>query len=62
MTPWCSTAEILLGQVHVSGAGDFQLSKLEVLRDPCPLNRRKGDELMDSDDIDSTQVFLFLTR
>ncbi|CAI9117068.1 OLC1v1018393C2 [Oldenlandia corymbosa var. corymbosa] len=36
--------------VHVSGAGDFQLSKIELLKDPCPLSVRKGDDFMDSDD------------
>ncbi|KAL7117675.1 hypothetical protein ACP275_03G087600 [Erythranthe tilingii] len=35
--------------VHVSGAGDFQLSKIELLKDPCPLNARKGVEFMESD-------------
>ncbi|KAH6821037.1 pre-rRNA-processing TSR1-like protein [Perilla frutescens var. hirtella] len=45
--------------VHVSGAGDFQLSKIEVLRDPCPLNLRKGVDLMDSES--DTQVETCLT-
>ncbi|XP_051125554.1 uncharacterized protein LOC127247646 [Andrographis paniculata] len=36
--------------VHVSGAGDFQLSKIELLKDPCALNVRKGEESMDSED------------
>ncbi|KAL0403083.1 UNVERIFIED_CONTAM: Pre-rRNA-processing protein T [Sesamum radiatum] len=35
--------------VHVAGAGDFQLSKIELLRDPCTLNVRKGVDLMDSE-------------
>ncbi|GFP86938.1 pre-rRNA-processing protein tsr1 homolog [Phtheirospermum japonicum] len=35
--------------VHVAGAGDFQLSKIELLKDPCPLNIRKGVDLMDSE-------------
>ncbi|XP_022850646.1 pre-rRNA-processing protein TSR1 homolog [Olea europaea var. sylvestris] len=36
--------------VHVAGAGDFQLSKIELLRDPCPVNARKGEDYMESDD------------
>ncbi|KAK6131379.1 hypothetical protein DH2020_034864 [Rehmannia glutinosa] len=35
--------------VHVAGAGDFQLSKIELLKDPCPLHARKGADLMDSE-------------
>ncbi|KAK2995094.1 hypothetical protein RJ640_020734 [Escallonia rubra] len=35
--------------VHVSGAGDFQLCKIELLQDPCPLNVRKEGDFMDSD-------------
>ncbi|GAA0175096.1 hypothetical protein LIER_28345 [Lithospermum erythrorhizon] len=41
--------------VHVAGAGDYQLSKIELLKDPCPLSVRKGDS-MDSDDIYNEQV------
>ncbi|OAY22597.2 hypothetical protein MANES_18G005500v8 [Manihot esculenta] len=37
--------------VHVSGAGDFQLHKIEILRDPFPLNPRKEVDAMDSDDL-----------
>lgn len=51
---------MFLDQVHVSGAGDFQLSKLELLKDPCPLNIRKGEDLMDSDDTNNIQVSLLL--
>lgn len=40
---------MFLDQVHIAGAGDFQLSKIELLRDPCPLNLRKGVDLMDSE-------------
>ncbi|RAL50419.1 hypothetical protein DM860_016886 [Cuscuta australis] len=47
--------------VHVSGIGDFQFSKIELLKDPCCLNLRKGDDLMESDDITDTQVVCFLT-
>lgn len=36
--------------VHVSGAGDYQISKIEVLKDPCPLNIRKERDLMDSEE------------
>lgn len=42
----------LLDQVHVSGAGDFQLCKVELLKDPCPLNARKDGDLMDADEHD----------
>lgn len=35
--------------VHVSGAGDFQLCKIELLKDSCPLNARKDGDFMDSD-------------
>lgn len=41
---------MVLDQVHVAGAGDFQLSKIELLRDPCPVNARKGEDYMESDD------------
>lgn len=37
--------------VHVSGAGDFQLSCIDLLKDPCPLNARKERGLMDSDEV-----------
>lgn len=40
---------MFLDQVHIAGAGDFQLSKIELLRDPCPLNLRKGVDIMDSE-------------
>ncbi|RDX77837.1 Pre-rRNA-processing protein TSR1-like protein [Mucuna pruriens] len=42
--------------VHVSGAGDFQLSKIEVLKDPCPLNSRKNQDLMDADEMHDMEV------
>ncbi|KAK7352183.1 hypothetical protein VNO80_17601 [Phaseolus coccineus] len=42
--------------VHVSGAGDFQLSKIELLKDPCPLNSRKNQDLMDADEMHDTEV------
>ncbi|KAG9440983.1 hypothetical protein H6P81_016837 [Aristolochia fimbriata] len=35
--------------VHVSGAGDFQLSKIDVLRNPFPINIRKNQDLMDAE-------------
>ncbi|CAG7868126.1 unnamed protein product [Brassica rapa] len=35
--------------VHVSGVGDFQLSELEVLKDPFPLNERKKQNSMELD-------------
>ncbi|KMT17059.1 hypothetical protein BVRB_2g041210 isoform A [Beta vulgaris subsp. vulgaris] len=37
--------------VHVSGAGDFQLCKIDILRDPYALNPRKGHDSMDADDV-----------
>nr|CAD1833442.1 unnamed protein product [Ananas comosus var. bracteatus] len=36
--------------VHVSGLGDFQLSKIDILKDPSPLNVRKDSASMDSED------------
>ncbi|XP_004500884.1 uncharacterized protein [Cicer arietinum] len=42
--------------VHVSGAGDFQLCKVEVLKDPFPLNSRKNQDLMDSDETHDLEV------
>ncbi|KAJ7966958.1 pre-rRNA-processing protein TSR1-like [Quillaja saponaria] len=42
--------------VHVSGVGDFQLCKLEILKDPFPLNSRKGQDLMDSDETQHAEV------
>ncbi|KAL8514967.1 hypothetical protein ACS0TY_013885 [Phlomoides rotata] len=45
--------------VHVAGAGDFQLSKIELLKDPCPLNVRKGMDVMDSES--DIQVMTCLT-
>ncbi|CAN4123081.1 unnamed protein product [Withania somnifera] len=47
--------------VHVTGAGDFQLSKIKLLKDPCPLNVRKGGDLMESDDMSEAQVISCLT-
>ncbi|XP_045813187.1 pre-rRNA-processing protein TSR1 homolog [Trifolium pratense] len=42
--------------VHVSGAGDFQLCKIEVLKDPFPLNSKKNQDLMDSDEMQDVEV------
>ncbi|KAF4389095.1 hypothetical protein F8388_026824 [Cannabis sativa] len=42
--------------VHVSGAGDYQLCKIEILKDPYPLNARKETDIMDSDDISDEVV------
>jgi len=36
--------------VHVSGAGDFQLSQIDVFKDPCPLNERKNSDVMETED------------
>ncbi|KAL5713847.1 hypothetical protein ACHQM5_015887 [Ranunculus cassubicifolius] len=42
--------------VHVSGAGDFQLSKIDILKDPYPLNVKKDLDLMESDNSQNLQV------
>ncbi|KAJ8772731.1 hypothetical protein K2173_027908 [Erythroxylum novogranatense] len=42
--------------VHISGAGDFQLQKIELLKDPHPLNSRKQPDAMDSDDVPDVEV------
>lgn len=42
--------------VHVSGAGDFQLSKIDILKDPFPINEKKDRNAMDSDDKIGLQV------
>ncbi|KAF8116689.1 hypothetical protein N665_0015s0063 [Sinapis alba] len=42
--------------VHVSGVGDFQLSKVEVLKDPFPLNERKKQNSMELDDSHDEEV------
>ncbi|PKA51052.1 hypothetical protein AXF42_Ash007709 [Apostasia shenzhenica] len=42
--------------VHVSGGGDFQLDKIDVLKDPFPLNERKDSYSMDLDHLNSIQV------
>ncbi|KAF3446885.1 hypothetical protein FNV43_RR12065 [Rhamnella rubrinervis] len=52
LTGYLRTCNLSVNQlVHVSGAGDFQLSKIEVLKDPFPLNARKRQDIMDSDDV-----------
>ncbi|KAI3724622.1 hypothetical protein L2E82_36405 [Cichorium intybus] len=42
--------------VHVSGAGDFQLGKIELLKDPCSLNVKKEGDFMDAEEINDSQV------
>ncbi|XP_043708636.1 pre-rRNA-processing protein TSR1 homolog isoform X1 [Telopea speciosissima] len=42
--------------VHLSGIGDFQLCKIDLLKDPFPLNAKKGPELMDSDELHDLQA------
>lgn len=42
--------------VHVSGAGDYQLTKIEILKDPFPLNPRKKQDLMDADEVHDVEV------
>ena len=34
----------------MSGAGDFQLEQIDVLKDPFPVSERKNSDVMDSDD------------
>uniref|UniRef100_A0A803P252 phosphoglucomutase (alpha-D-glucose-1,6-bisphosphate-dependent) n=1 Tax=Cannabis sativa TaxID=3483 RepID=A0A803P252_CANSA len=54
---WRSQRAYLMAQkVHVSGAGDYQLCKIEILKDPYPLNARKETDIMDSDDISDEVV------
>ena len=45
-------------QVHVAGAGDFQLCKIEVLKDPVPLNPRMEQDAMDTHDVEVIIYFL----
>ncbi|KAF8089094.1 hypothetical protein N665_0518s0020 [Sinapis alba] len=42
--------------VHVSGIGDFQLSEVELLKDPFPLNERKKQNSMELDDLHDEEV------
>ncbi|XP_052202263.1 uncharacterized protein LOC127808008 [Diospyros lotus] len=42
--------------VHVSGAGDFQLCKIEILKDPCTLKARQESDVMDADEEHDVQV------
>eukprot|EP00268_Persea_americana_P033412 TRINITY_DN33098_c0_g1_i1.p1 TRINITY_DN33098_c0_g1~~TRINITY_DN33098_c0_g1_i1.p1 ORF type:complete len:798 (+),score=166.58 TRINITY_DN33098_c0_g1_i1:113-2506(+) len=42
--------------IHVSGAGDFELSKIDILKDPFPIKERKGHDLMDSDESHDVQI------
>ncbi|XP_078448299.1 pre-rRNA-processing TSR1-like protein [Wolffia australiana] len=46
--------------VHISGAGDFQLSKIEVLKDQFPLNERSKPDSMDSDGSHQREVICTL--
>ncbi|XP_065637324.1 uncharacterized protein LOC136070805 [Quercus suber] len=45
--------------VHVSGAGDYQLTKIEILKDPFPLNPRKEQDLMDADEAHDVEVNIY---
>lgn len=47
--------------VHISGAGDFQLGKIEILKDPFPLNARKESDAMESDEIHDLEVIRTLS-
>ncbi|XP_074279148.1 uncharacterized protein LOC141604620 [Silene latifolia] len=42
--------------IHVAGAGDYQLCKIDILKDPYPLNPRKGQDVMDADDEHNVEV------
>ncbi|KAJ0250307.1 hypothetical protein HA466_0136600 [Hirschfeldia incana] len=42
--------------VHVTGVGDFQLSQVEVLKDPYPVNERKKHNSMELDDSHDEEV------
>ncbi|CAH8359187.1 unnamed protein product [Eruca vesicaria subsp. sativa] len=42
--------------VHVSAVGDFQLSEVEVLKDPFPLYERKKQNFMEVDDLHDEEV------
>ncbi|KAK1554250.1 hypothetical protein Q3G72_009729 [Acer saccharum] len=42
--------------VHVSGAGDFQLCKIEILKDPFPMNARKEKDAIESDETHDVEV------
>lgn len=42
--------------VHVSGAGDFQLCKMDILKDPHPLNAKKEQDVMDADEVGDVEV------
>lgn len=42
--------------VHISSAGDFQLGRIDLLKDPMPMNERKDKNSMDSDDSNSSKV------
>ncbi|KAG1362597.1 pre-rRNA-processing protein TSR1 [Cocos nucifera] len=42
--------------IHVAGAGDFQLRKIDVLGDPYPINERKGCNSMHSEEAHDIQV------
>ena len=48
-----------LMQIHVSGAGDYQLSRIETIKDPFPLNARKEVDMMDADETSDVQVYVF---
>ncbi|KAK1555751.1 hypothetical protein Q3G72_030902 [Acer saccharum] len=47
---WQNQRPYLMSQkVHVSGVGDFQLCKIEILKDLFPMNARKEKDAMESD-------------
>ncbi|KAJ6811590.1 pre-rRNA-processing protein TSR1-like protein isoform X1 [Iris pallida] len=42
--------------VHLSGGGDFQIGRIDVLKDPFPMNERKDRNSMEADDLHSIEV------
>lgn len=50
---------ICYSQVHISGVGDFQLCKIDLLKDPFPLNARKEHEAMDADFVNEVGIISY---
>ncbi|TVU30228.1 hypothetical protein EJB05_21838 [Eragrostis curvula] len=51
---------VMSEQVHVSGAGDFQLGQIDVLKDPCPVSERKSSDVMETEDSGDQVVNTFV--
>ncbi|KAJ0969957.1 hypothetical protein J5N97_022834 [Dioscorea zingiberensis] len=57
MSGYVHTHSLSVNQlVHVSGAGDFQLGMIDVLKDPFPIYEKRDHSAMDSDDGNCLQV------